>query len=94
MNKTELIAMTAERSGVTKKDTEQVVEALLQTVTAVLAEGDRVQITGFGSFETKLRAERVGRDPKTKEAVKIPATRVVAFKPSKALKETIAQQGE
>lgn len=91
MNKTELISAVSESAGLTKKDTERVVNALVDALTAALVKGDKVQISGFGSFETKVREARVGRNPHTKEAIEIPATRVPAFKPSKALKDTVAK---
>ena len=91
MNKTELIAIAAENSGMTKKDTERVLNAAIDAVTAALAKGERVQVSGFGIFETKNREARVGRNPHTKEAIEIPATRVPAFKASKALKDIIAK---
>ena len=91
MNKTELIAITAEKAGLTKKDTERVLNAAIDAVTAALAAGDKVQISGFGIFEVRERDARVGRNPHTKQAIEIPATRVPAFKASKALKDTVAK---
>ena len=91
MNKTELIAIAAENSGMTKKDTERVLNAAIDAVTAALAKGEKVQVSGFGIFETKNREARIGRNPHTKEAIEIPATRVPAFKASKALKDIIAK---
>lgn len=91
MNKTELINAVAERSGVTKKDTEKVISATIDAITAALAAGDKVQLTGFGSFETKERAARVGRNPRTGEATEIAAARVPAFKAGKALKDSVAK---
>lgn len=91
MNKTELIAITAEKAGLTKKDTERVLNAAIDAVTAALAAGDRVQISGFGIFEVRERDARVGRNPHTKQTIEIPATRVPAFKASKALKDTVAK---
>ena len=91
MNKTELIAIVAEKAGLTKKDTERVVNAAIDAITASLAEGEKVQISGFGTFESKERESRIGRNPRTKEAVEIAATRVPTFKPSKALKDNIAK---
>ena len=91
MNKSELIAVTAESTGLTKKDTERVINAAIDSVTAALVKGDKVQISGFGSFETKVREAHVGRNPRTKEAIEIPATRVPVFKASKALKDTVAK---
>lgn len=91
MNKTELIAAVAEKTGLTKKDAERVVSATFETVTASLKKGDKVQISGFGIFEVKAREARVGRNPRTKEEIKIPATRLPAFKASKTLKDIVAK---
>ena len=91
MNKTELIAIAAENAGLTKKDTERVINAAIDAITASLVKGDKVQISGFGTFETKSREARVGRNPHTKEAIDIPATRVPSFKASQALKDTVAK---
>ena len=91
MNKTELITIAAENAGLTKKDTERVLNAAIDAITASLVNGDKVQISGFGSFETKDREARMGRNPHTKEAIEIPATRVPGFKASKALKDAVAK---
>ena len=91
MNKTELIAIAAENAGLTKKDTERVLNAAIDAITQSLVKGEKVQLSGFGTFETKEREARVGRNPHTKESIEIPATRVPAFKASKALKDTIAK---
>ena len=91
MNKTELVAVVAEKSGITKKDAERVVSATFETITAQLMKGEKVQISGFGIFEVKEREARVGRNPRTKEAIEIPASKAPAFKPSKALKDIIAK---
>ena len=91
MNKTELIAAAAERSGMTKKDTEQVITAAFDIIIAQLQKGEKVQISGFGTFEMKERKERVGRNPHTGEAVQIPASKVPAFKVSSTLKEKISE---
>lgn len=90
MNKTELVAAVAEKSGLAKKDTERVVNAALETITAALVKGEKVQLTGFGIFEVKAREARVGRNPHTREAMQIPASKVPAFKASKALKDQIS----
>ena len=87
MNKTELIASIAEKCGITKKDAERVINATLDSVTASLVAGDKVQLSGFGIFETKQREARIGRNPRTKEAIQIPASRQPVFKASKALKD-------
>jgi DNA-binding protein HU-beta len=91
MNKTELIAAAAERSGISKKDAERVLNAAIDSITASLASGEKVQISGFGIFETKDREARVGRNPHTKQAIEIPATRVPAFKASKNLKDIVGK---
>ena len=91
MNKTELIAAVAEKAGLTKKDAERIVNATFETVTESLKKGDKVSISGFGIFEVKTREARIGRNPRTKEEIKIPATKLPAFKASKALKESVAK---
>ena len=91
MNKKELIAATAERAGISKKDAERVLNAAIDSITASLVAGDKVQVSGFGIFETKSREARVGRNPHTKETIEIPATRVPAFKASKSLKDAVAK---
>ena len=91
MNKAELIAAVAEKAGLSKKDSEAAVNAALDAITAALQEGDKVQLVGFGSFEVKSRAARTGRNPKTKEPIEIPATKVPVFKAGKALKDRVAE---
>lgn len=91
MNKTELIAAVAEKTGLSKKDSESAVAAVVDVITESLVQGDKVQLVGFGSFEVKQRAARLGRNPKTKEELKIPASKVPVFKAGKALKDTVAQ---
>ena len=91
MNKTELVAAVAEKSGLSKKDAERVVSATFETITAQLTKGEKVQISGFGIFEVKEREARVGRHPRTKEAIEIPASKVPAFKASKALKDIVSK---
>ena len=91
MNKTELITLAAQNAGMTRKDAERVINAAIDAVTAALANGDKVQLSGFGSFEVKNREARIGRNPHTKEAVEIPATKVPVFKASKALRDTVAR---
>ena len=90
MNKAELINAAAEKAGLSKKDTEAAVDAAIKAITEALAAGDKVQLVGFGSFEIRARAARIGRNPKTKEEIKIPASKVPAFKAGKALKDAIA----
>ena len=91
MNKTELIAAVAESAGLSKKDTERVINAALDSITTALSKGEKVQISGFGTFEVKDREARIGRNPHTKEAIEIPATKVPGFKASKTLKDTVAK---
>ena len=91
MNKAELIQAAAYKADVSKKDAEAVIVATVDAITQALSEGERVQLVGFGSFEVKKRAARTGRNPKTKEAIEIPASKVPVFKPGKALKDTIAK---
>ena len=91
MNKAELINAAADKAGLSKKDTETAVNAMIDVIAKALADGDKVQLVGFGSFEVRSRAARVGRNPKTKEEIKIPASKVPAFKPGKALKDAVAK---
>ena len=91
MNKTELIAEVAAKTGLAKKDAEKAVNAALDTVTEALAKGDKVQLVGFGGFELKHREARMGRNPKTKESIEIPASKVPVFKAGKALKDAISK---
>ena len=91
MNKTELVAAVAEKSGLTKKDAERVINAAFDTIIMQLQQGEKVQISGFGIFEVKSREARVGRNPRTKEAIEIPASKAPAFKASKALKDTVSK---
>ena len=91
MNKTELIAAVAQSAGLTKKDAERVLNAAFDTMTAALVKGEKVQLSGFGTFEVKEREARIGRNPHTKEAIDIPATKVPVFKASKALKDNVAK---
>ncbi|UOF91821.1 HU family DNA-binding protein [Fodinisporobacter ferrooxydans] len=87
MNKIELIAKVAEKSGLTKKDAEVAVNSLLDTISEALASGDKVQLIGFGTFETRKRSARSGRNPQTGEVIEIPESVVPAFKPGNKLKE-------
>jgi DNA-binding protein HU-beta len=91
MNKTELVVAVAEKTGMTKKDAERVINATIDTVTESLVKGEKVQMSGFCLFEVKAREARVGRNTRTKETIQIPATRLPAFKASKALKDLIAK---
>ena len=89
MNKSELIAAMAAKTGETKKDAEIAFVAILAAITASLKKGDKVQLVGFGSFEVKKRAARKGRNPQTKEEIKIPASKAPVFKAGKALKDVV-----
>ncbi len=89
MNKTELITAVAEKSGITKKDAEKTVSAVIDTIVESVASGEKVQIVGFGTFEQRLRKERTGVDPRTHESITIPESKVPAFKPGKSFKEVV-----
>ncbi len=89
MNKAELIAAVAAKTGDTKKVAEASVNALVEVITEALAEGEKVQLVGFGSFEVRKRAARKGRNPQTKEEIKIPASKAPVFKAGKALKDLV-----
>ncbi|MEA4965989.1 MAG: HU family DNA-binding protein [Oscillospiraceae bacterium] len=91
MNKTELIAVVAEKTALSKKDAEKVLTCTFDAIAAAIAEGEKVQLVGFGSFETKNREARMGRNPKTKEPIEIPASCVPVFKAGKALKDKVAK---
>ncbi|MGI6029796.1 MAG: HU family DNA-binding protein [Candidatus Heteroscillospira sp.] len=91
MNKAELITAVAERTGLSKKDSEKAVNATLDTITESLEIGEKVQLVGFGVFDVKERGARVGRNPKTKEEIEIPASRVPQFKAGKLLKESVGK---
>ena len=91
MNKAELINAVAASADVSKKDTEAVITAMLDTITEALKQGDKVRLVGFGSFEVKKRAARIGRNPRTKEEIEIPATVLPVFKAGKLLKDTISK---
>ena len=91
MNKAELIAAVAEKTALSKKDSEKAVNATLDAITEALVAGDKVQLVGFGAFDVKERGVRIGRNPKTKEEIEIPASRVPQFKAGKVLKEAVAK---
>ena len=91
MNKAELIHAAAEKAGVSKKDAEAVVNAALDTIVEAMKDSEKVQLTGFGSFEVKNRPERIGRNPRTKENITIPASKVPTFKAGKAFKDAVDQ---
>lgn len=89
MNKMELVAAMAEKSGLSKKDCEAALGAFTDTLAEAMKAGNKVQLVGFGSFEVKARAARTGLNPRTKEPVAIPAAKMPVFKPGKALKDSI-----
>ena len=89
MNKADLIAAIAAKTGETKKDAEATLNAFVNVVSETLAKGDKVQLVGFGSFEVRKRAARKGRNPQTKEEIKIPASKAPVFKAGKALKDLV-----
>ena len=91
MNQAELINAVAAATEFSKKDAEAAVTATLEAITSALKDGDKVQLVGFGSFEVKKRAARVGRNPKTNDTMEIPASVVPVFKAGKALKDAVAK---
>ncbi|MBU4533610.1 MAG: HU family DNA-binding protein [Eubacteriales bacterium] len=91
MNKAELVSSVAEKTDLTKKDVEKAVSATLVSVTEALAKGDKVQLVGFGTFETRQRAARKGRNPQTGQEIDIAATSVPVFKAGKVLRESVAK---
>ncbi|ACL18204.1 nucleoid protein Hbs [Desulfitobacterium sp. LBE] len=91
MNKADLVAAVAEKAEVSKKDAEKAVNAVFASIEEALAKNEKVQLVGFGTFEVKDRAERTGRNPQTKEAIVIPASKVPGFKAGKALKDAVQQ---
>lgn len=89
MNKTELIAAVAENAALSKKDAEKAVNVIVDAIKGALADGDKVQLVGFGTFEVRERGARTGKNPRTGEAIKIAASKVPAFKAGKALKDAV-----
>lgn len=89
MNKAELITSMAEKSQLTKKDAETALKAFIDSVQGALENGEKVQLVGFGTFETRERAAREGRNPRTKETINIPASTVPVFKAGKEFKERV-----
>jgi DNA-binding protein HU-beta len=89
MNKTDLVNNIATKSGLTKKDVESVLNGFLGEVTDALSSGDKVQLIGFGTFETRKRSSRVGRNPQTGKEIQIPESNVPAFKAGNKLKEAV-----
>ena len=91
MNKAALTAAIAEKTGLTRKQAGDALDALVNTITEEVTKGEKVTIVGFGTFEVRKRAERQGRNPRTKAVIKIPASKVPVFKPGKALKDNISK---
>lgn len=91
MNKTELVAAIAEKTELTKKDSEAALAAVVESITEALAKGDKVQLIGFGTFEVKNRPARLGRNPKSGELIEIAASKTPVFKAGKALKDAVAK---
>ncbi len=91
MTKAELVTAIAEKTGLTKKDSEKALAAFVDSVTESLANGESIQLVGFGTFEVRERAAREGRNPRTKETITIPATKVPAFKAGRALKDAVSK---
>ncbi len=91
MNKTELIAAVAEKAGISKKDADKAVAAVIASIADALAADDKVQLVGFGTFEVKTRGARTGRNPRTGETMTIAASKLPTFKAGKALKDAVAK---
>ena len=91
MNKTELISAVAEKAGLSKKDSEKAVSAAFEAITEALVAGEKVSVVGFGSFDVRLRAERTGLNPATRQEITIPASRTPVFTAGKALKDAVAK---
>lgn len=89
MNKAELVSVLTEKSGLTKKDNEKVLNAFIETISEELQKGEKISLVGFGTFDVRERAERKGRNPKTMEELIIPASKAPGFKAGKALKEAV-----
>ena len=89
MTKTELVAAAAKKSGLTQKDTDKALNALMEAVSEALANGDKVQLTGFGTFEVREKAAREGRNPRTGETISVPASKAPAFKAGASLKKAV-----
>ena len=88
MNKAELVSMIAAKSNLTKKDSEMALNAFVETVQGALKKGEKIQLVGFGTFEVRARAARNGVNPRTKQSIKIPASKAPVFKAGKALKDS------
>jgi len=91
VNKAELVSSVAEKTNLTRKDAEKVLSAMLESIGEALSAGDKVQLVGFGTFETRERAARKGRNPQTGEEIDIAATKVPVFKAGKQLRESVGK---
>lgn len=91
MNKTELISAVAEKTGMSKKDADNAVNTMINTIIETVSDDEKVQIVGFGTFELRSRSERQGRDPRTNSPITIPASKVPAFKAGKAFKDAVSK---
>lgn len=91
MNKNELTTAVAEKAGLTKKDAEKAVSAVIESVVETLASGNKVQLVGFGTFEVRERAARSGRNPQTGKTINIPASKLPVFKAGKAFKDSVSK---
>jgi DNA-binding protein HU-beta len=89
LNKQELVTSVAEKAGLTKKDSEKAINAVVDSIKGALNSGDKVSLVGFGTFEVRTRAARSGRNPQTGAAIKIPAGKIPAFRPGKELKDSV-----
>ena len=89
MNKQELVVAISEKAEISRKDAEKALAAFISSVEEALIAGDKVQLVGFGTFEVKTRAARVGRNPKTQEKIEIPAAKLPTFKAGKAFKDAL-----
>ena len=89
MNKTELISAVAEKAGISKKDADSAVNAVINSIVEAVAKEEKVQLVGFGTFEVRSRNERQGRDPRTNKPITIPASKIPAFKAGKAFKDAV-----
>jgi len=89
LNKSDLVSAVAVKADMSKKDAEKVVTQVFQVIEESLAANEKVQLVGFGTFEVKERAERIGRNPQTKESITIPASKIPTFKAGKALKDAV-----
>ena len=89
MNKSDLVAIVAEKMGATKREAETSLNAVVEAITESLVKGEKIQLVGFGSFEIRKRAARKGRNPQTKEEIRIPASKAPVFKAGKAFKDAV-----